>query len=391
MSWGDWTLSDWRVVAWSTDRDVASVVAQIEQQLLAAESPTETTEGEADSPTRLVRDTTDAPRYVYRDRTDTTVVQLHPAWEDDERWSLHALQFSRPPQSDNVIFRLDPLLEPLPDHPPTPQALPLIRLLAAGTFPPRVWSVIVDAPSAAVESWLRTTIFPQRHSSGHGADEYAYGGPFPYVVAIDDTDYWVWYVLAPPRWVSVPSGNFWVVPTVAAVTRPAIAPIAHVSGPAQSGLAVRIAEYHGRTMLDCYTSLPVHPLLDRLDRLFREGEAQVLFPVLAEYDKRAEETWLLRWFLRSPQDESVAYRSVPAYWPRWAQTLVELYPRYLAGELTIEGVARLIRQQYPEFTGDGAYLLKWRYSQARKDPALVERLLPMKHPDRATAIRRARG
>ncbi|WP_038038051.1 hypothetical protein [Thermorudis peleae] len=90
---------------------------------------------------------------------------------------------------------------------------------------------------------------------------------------------------------------------MAAVTRPEVAPITHIPQPVQSGLALRIAEYHGRTTIDCYTFLPVHCLLDRLVRLFREGDARVLFPVRIEHDDRAAEAWLLALYLRSPRDE----------------------------------------------------------------------------------------
>ncbi|GBD17672.1 hypothetical protein HRbin27_00156 [bacterium HR27] len=122
------------------------------------------------------------------------------------------------------------------------------------------------------------------------------------------------------------------------------------------------------------------PVLARELDAERRWSAPVLLPVLSGGGEP----------LTGQASHAVAYRSVPAYWPHWTQTLVELYPRYLAGELTIEGVARVIREKHPEFMGDGGYLLKWRHSQARKDPTLVEQLLPMKYPDRATAIRRAR-
>lgn len=133
--------------------------------------------------------------------------------------------------------------------------------------------------------------------------------------------------------------------------------------------------------------------------------AEALTPLLAT-ELRAECIWREQWpppgvvdppavSLVIPGEDDAATRAstvpdLPAHWPRWAQTFAQLYPKYLTGEMTMDQIAQIIRERHPDFTGDGEYLLKWRYSQVRKDPALAERLFPVKHPDRAKAIRQAR-
>ena len=74
---------------------------------------------------------------------------------------------------------------------------------------------------------------------------------------------------------------------------------------------------------------------------------------------------------------------IPSHWPKWAETFVGLYPKYLAGAITMDGLAAEIHRRHPDFVWNGAYLTDWRYKRHQEDPDIVDRLLPYKDPGRA--------
>jgi hypothetical protein len=290
-----WLLFDWRMVGRSTTPNPKDVVSQIEEVLEMDGFAPDTARDERLPVTAW------STRWCYRDANDIASVQLHTVWEDEGYWALHVLQFLHPMWSGSEqVSSLLTALQTLPEQAPTPTALPMLRRLAGGASIPRAWSTIVDAPSAAVEAWLRTRVFARLDSPAQSLGRSD-------TIVIDGLEHWVWAIMAPPSWVSLPSGNWWVLPTTAVVTRPDVAPITSIPPQSQASLAIQIAEYNRRTTIDVHTGFAAHPLLDHLVRCFREGDARLLFPPLVEHDHREKKLVWLAPVLGFPWDKAAKH------------------------------------------------------------------------------------
>lgn len=374
-----WFLFDWRVVGRSTTRISVDLLTQIAEVFEKDGLVPDTARDESSLVDALYKGL-----IFYHDENDATSVQLHSVWEDEGYWALHVLQFLRPHWYGYAgNFSITTVLQAFPEQVPAPTALPMIRRLSTGAYIPRVWSTIVDAPSAAVEAWLRDSVFAHLGTGGYGVRVSNFAGEvveagLPHTVVIGDNHYWVWVVLAPPRWVSLPSGNWWVIPTTAAITRPEVAPIAHVPPLPHTSLALRLSEYNGRTTLDAHTFFFAHPLLDRLVRCFREGDARVLFPPLVEHDHRADESLWLTLAMRTPGEELAEQLQALSGARR---TMAELFLKGLA-------VKDVIRQLEGEVSESTVRRYFWEFHQDPKY-AWLKPFLPSPDPKLSEAGRRA--
>ena len=373
-----WFLFEWRVVGRSTTPISVGLLTSI-AEVFEKDGLTPDTEREASRQVAALY-----KGLLYRDANDTTSVQIHVVWEDEEHWALHALQFLRPQWYGYARdSSMTTVLQSFPEQVPVPTALPMIRRLSTGAYIPRVWSTIVDAPSAAVEAWLRDRVFAHLGTGGYDVRLYDFVGEvvetgLPHTVVIGDNDYWIWNVLAPPRWVSLPSGNWWVIPTNAAITRPEVAPITHIPPQTHASIALRIAEYNGRTTLDAHTFFFAHPLLDWLVRDFREGDARILFPPRAEHDHRTDESLWLTMFMRSPREEVAEHLRTLSGAKRMVAEL------FLKG-LTLKDVIRQLEGTVTEST------IRRYFWEFHRDPkyAWLTPYLPPPNPKLSEAGRRA--